>query len=96
VGSQADAWDINRLWCPDSFCGSEQWLHVLLMLLQVGLPRVQCRPHLDPLINTLPTPEYVSGHQATVGAMLEVLLKTLGGKERGVQSLPACLKCHMI
>ncbi|WIA08243.1 hypothetical protein OEZ85_007688 [Tetradesmus obliquus] len=34
-----------------------------------------------PLLRTPPHPEYPSGHQATVGAVLEVLLRTLNNKD---------------
>lgn len=39
------------------------------------------QPDWVPLLKTPPHPEYPSGHQVIVGAALEVLLRTLGGKD---------------
>jgi hypothetical protein len=65
----------------------------LLLLLQVkyttlhwrpitafrsGYPGFQAVPDWEPLLTTPVHPEYVSGHQATVGAILEALVQTLG------------------
>eukprot|EP00775_Hariotina_reticulata_P009825 gene9825-9983_t len=50
---------------------------------RVGYPGFKADPTWTQLLSrTPPHPEYVSGHQATVGAILEVLLRTLGGKDQ--------------
>lgn len=46
-----------------------------------GYPGVKADPSWTPLLTTPNHPEYPSGHQVTVGAILEVLLRTLGGKD---------------
>lgn len=46
---------------------------------QGRVPAFAADPSFTPLLMTPPHPEYPSGHQAAVGAVLEVLLRTLGG-----------------
>jgi hypothetical protein len=73
-----------------------------------GLDRAACRTGYPgftadsswtPLLKTPSHPEYVSGHQVTVGAILEVLIKTLGGKDqvsRTAAGLSAGLLCFFL
>jgi hypothetical protein len=61
---------------------------------QGEVPAFAADPSFTPLLSTPPHPEYPSGHQATVGAVMEVLLRTLGGNDAvalsvGSESAPA-------
>ena len=48
-----------------------------------GYPGFNADTEWTQLLSRTPAhPEYPSGHQATVGALLEVIVSTLGGKEK--------------
>lgn len=47
-----------------------------------GYPGFTPVPTWTPLLMTPPHPEYPSGHMVTVGALLEVILDTLGGRDK--------------
>jgi hypothetical protein len=49
---------------------------------RAGYPGFTAAPTWTPLLNTPAHPEYPSGHQVSVGALLEVILDTLGGKDK--------------